>query len=266
MQASASQRQRPSRSGRGLAAPAAHGDVALGHAQQMTLKEDQRQRHQGDRHHHHGHELIRRRAQDIRQLEQIGGQHQHVGGIADDERQPEQLESEEEDQHAAVDQRRPDQRQADGQRDAPWRGAQDARLLFQLEVELAQRSRRKQIDVRHMGEARDDDQAGQRVQIPGHETDQALDRQRREADRADGNHIAERDHDRRQHDRHQQRRLDQALRRQVGAHDQESEQPAERHRDRGHAGGEHDRGHKGAREVGFGENKRVGFKAQSGRG
>ena len=217
----------------------------------MALKVDQRQRHQGNRHHHHGHQLIRRRAQNIRQLEKIGGQDQHVGGVSDHERQPEQLESQEKDQDAAIDERRPDQRQAYGQRDAPCRRPQDERLLFELEVDLAQRSRRKQIDMRYMGQARDDDQAGQRVQIPGNETDQALDRQRCEAHRADGNHITERDDDRRQHDRHQQRGLDQVLRRQVGAHDQEGEQSTERHGDRGHAGGEHDRGHKGAGEVRF---------------
>ena len=117
-----------------------------------------------------------------------------------------------------------------------------------------------------MGEPRDDDQAGQRVQIPRNEADQTLDRQRCEADRADGDHIAERDDDRRQHDRHQQRGLDHALRRQVGAHDQKGEQSAERHGDRGHSGGQDDRGHKGAREVRLAENKRIGCEAQPCRG
>ena len=100
------------------------------------------------------------------------------------------------------------------------------------------------------------------IEVPRHEADQPLDGQRREPDRADGDDVAEGEHDRRQHDRHQQRRLDQAFRRQIGAHHQEGEHGAERHRDRGHAGGERERVEKGAREVGLTENELVGGEAQ----
>jgi hypothetical protein len=62
--APAAEAQRP-----GLAAPAAHGDIALRHPQQMALQVDERQRHQRDRDHDHGHELIRGLYQNIRQLE-----------------------------------------------------------------------------------------------------------------------------------------------------------------------------------------------------
>jgi hypothetical protein len=107
-----------------LAAPAAQGDVALGHPQQIPLQINQRQRHAGDGDDDHGHELIRGRAQNVGELEQIRGQHQHVGGIADDERQAEQLEAEKEDQDAAIDQRRPDERQGPSARKRKrWRRA-----------------------------------------------------------------------------------------------------------------------------------------------
>ena len=137
-----------------LRALAAHSHVTLGHAQQKALQIDQRQGHHADGDDHHRHELIGRRAEQVGQLEQIGREHQHVGGIAEDQRQAEQFEAEEEDQHAAVDQRRPGERQAHRERDPPGRRTDDARGLLQFGVQLTQRGGGEQIDVRHMRETR----------------------------------------------------------------------------------------------------------------
>jgi hypothetical protein len=134
--------------------------------------------------------------QEIRQLEHIGRQHKHIGRIPDDQGQAEQLEAQEEDQNAAVNECWPDERKADRQRNLPRPGTCYTSLVFELGIEPAQRGRRKKVHMRHMGQARDDDQAGHGIEVPRHEADEIPERQRREADRTDRNDIAECDHDR----------------------------------------------------------------------
>ena len=85
---------------------ALHRDVLAGALEQPPLQQHQRERDRDDAHRHRGHEVIRRRSELVRQLEEIGGQHEMAFRVAEHERQAEQLEAEEEDEHRGVEERR----------------------------------------------------------------------------------------------------------------------------------------------------------------
>ena len=153
--AKAGQRQRASLSGCGAQSLAAHRDVALRLPQQHALHEHERRGHRDDDDHDHRHELIGRHAELVGELEQVGREHQHALRIAEHQRQAEQLEAEEEHQHAGKQDGRQNHRQADVDRDLPRIGADDARGFLEIAAEAAQRRRGVEIDVRHMGEAGD---------------------------------------------------------------------------------------------------------------
>ena len=173
-------------------------------AQQQALHEDQ---WRGDRNDHdddHGHEVVGRHAELVGELVEIGREHQHVLRVAQHQRQAEQFEAEEEHQHAGEQNRRQDHRQADIDRDLERIGAGNARGFLQIGAKPAQRGGAVKIDVRHMGEAGDHDQREQRIQIPRHEAEHVLGQSRKNADRADGDDVAEGDHHRRDENRDQQ--------------------------------------------------------------
>ena len=179
--AKAGQRQRAEPERRLLEPLAAHRDVALRLAQQPPLQEHERRRHGDDRHHHHRHQLIGRHAELVGELVEVGREHQQALRVAEHERQAEQFEAEEEHQHAGEQDRRQHHRQAHVDRDLQRVGAGDARGLLEVGAEPAQRRRRVEVDVRHVGQAGDDDERGERVEVPRHEADQRLDRGRKES-------------------------------------------------------------------------------------
>ncbi len=106
-----------------------------------------------------------------------------------------------------------------------------------------------------MGQAGDDGDAGERVDVPGHEPEQLLGPDRIEADRPGRDDVAEAEHHRRDEHRNQQQRLDPAAPRQVGPDHQEGEDAAERHRDQRHRAGDHERVLERVPEVVVGEDE-----------
>ncbi len=241
---------------------AAYRDVALRLLQQLPLHEHQRR---GDRHDGHDddrHELVGRHAELVGELVEIGRQHQHVLRIAQHQRQAEQFEAEEEDQHAREHDGGEHHRQADVDGDPQRMGAHRARRLFDVAAEPAQRGGRVEIDVRHMGEPGDRDQRWQRIEVPRHETEQALRECGKDADWTERHHVAEGQHDRRDENRNQDHGFEPVAARHVGARDQEGEAGAERHRDHRHAGCQQQRVAERRPELRIAEHERVGAKAQ----
>ena len=182
--------------------------------------------------------------------------------VAEHQRQTEQFEAEEEHQHARIQQGRHRHRQADMQRHLQRVGADHARGFFHIGTETLQRRRRIQIDVRHVRQAGDDRDAGQRIDIPRHGADQVLCPQRVETDRSHRDDVAEREHHRRNEDRDQHQHFDHALSGQVGAGQQEGECRTQRQRDDHHAECDHHRVAQRRPEIGVIENERVRVEAE----
>ena len=105
--APAAERQRPLAAGLAL-----DRDELAGVLQQVALQHHQREGHRDDAHRHRRHQVVRRRAELVGELVQVGGEHQVALRIAEHQRQAEDLEAEEEHQHAREEQRRRDHRQA----------------------------------------------------------------------------------------------------------------------------------------------------------
>ena len=116
--------------------------------------------------------------------------------------------------------------------------------------------------MRDMGEPRDHDQRQQRIEIPRHKADEVLGKRREDPDRTDCHDITERDHHRRDEDRNQYQRLEVVPSGNVGPHHQEGEQGAERHGDRGHAAGNHNRRPERLPEIRVVKYERVGGEAE----
>jgi hypothetical protein len=96
----------------------------------------------------------------------------------------------------------------------------------------------------------------------GHHAEQLVHPGRVEAHRSHRHHVAEAHHHRRHEDRHQQQRRDPAAARQVGAHHQEGQHAAQRHRDRGQAGGQQHAVLEGQPEVGVVEDEAEGVQPE----
>src|SRR5206468_3173426 len=86
--------------------------------EESPLQQDERNRHCDDADRDRGHQVIRRRAELIRELIEIRRQHQMTFRVAQYQRQSEQLDAEEKDEHGREQQRGHDQRQADRRGDA----------------------------------------------------------------------------------------------------------------------------------------------------
>jgi hypothetical protein len=104
----AAERQRPLPAGLAL-----DRDELAGIPQQEALQHDQREGHRDDANRHRRHQVIRRRAELVGELVEVGGENEVALGVAQHQRQAEDLEAEEEDEHAGEQERRRDHRQAD---------------------------------------------------------------------------------------------------------------------------------------------------------
>ena len=93
--APAAERQRPLPAGLAL-----DGDELAGVPQQVALQHDEREGHRDDADRDRRHQVVRRRAELVGELVEIGGEDEVAFRIAEDERQAEDLEAEEEDEHA----------------------------------------------------------------------------------------------------------------------------------------------------------------------
>ena len=120
--------------------------------------------------------------------------------------------------------------------------------------------------MRHVGEAGDDDQRRQGVEVPRDDADQALDPGGDDADGAHGHDVTEGEDDRRAEDRHQQQRLQPSAAGHVGANHDEGEHGADRHGDHRHAEGHRQRRCEGAPEVGILDDKLVSLEGELRRG
>ena len=99
--ANATHRHAPSGSAVWRARLALHRDELVGALQQPALQQHQRQRDRDDAHRDRRHQVIRRHAELVGELVQIGREHQVAFRIAEHQRQAEHFEAEEEHQHAA---------------------------------------------------------------------------------------------------------------------------------------------------------------------
>jgi hypothetical protein len=116
--------------------------------------------------------------------------------------------------------------------------------------------------VWNVRQPRDHGQRQQRIEIPGHKAEDVLRKCRKNPDRSDRDNISERDHHRRDEDRDQDQRLEILPAGHVGAHHQESEQGTKRHRDCGHAAGDHDCGPERLPEIRVSKDERIGKQAE----
>ncbi len=230
--------------------------------EQPALQQHQRKGHRDDAHRNRRHEVIGGRAELVGQLVQVGRQHEVALGIAEDQRQAEELEAQKEHQHRGVEQGGHGHRQADVERDAQRIGADHARRFLDVGAEALQRRRRIQVDVRHVGQAGDDRNAGQRIDVPRNVAEEVLGPQRIESDRPHGHDVAESEHHRRDEHRHEHQHLDDALAGQIGAGQEERERCAERQRDEHHPRGDDDRIEKRVPEVGVVEDEPIGVEAE----
>ena len=87
----------------------------------------------------------------VGQLIEIGRQHHVALGVAQHQHQTENLQTEEEEQHAGVKDGRPHHRQTHRGHHLQRRGADGARRLFHVGTDAAQRRRDIKIGVRHVG-------------------------------------------------------------------------------------------------------------------
>ena len=190
----------------GLAARALALDrhILVGGLEQPALYHHQRHGHHHQADGDGGHQVVRRRTELVGQLVQIGRQHQVAFRIAQHQHQAEHFEAEEEHQHAGIRQRRHDHRQRHIQHHLDRRGAGHAGRFLDVRTQAFQRRRGIQVDVRHVRQAGDDDDAGEGIDIPGHEAEQLLGPDRVKAHRPHRHHVAKAHHHRRDEDRHQQ--------------------------------------------------------------
>ena len=121
-------------------------------------------------------------------------QHQVPLGVAQHQRQPEELEAEEEHQYAAVEHGRHDHGEADAGCHPQGAGAGHPRRLLNVGAEASQRRRGVEVDVRDVGQPGDHDDAGHRVEVPRHRAEQLLCPDGDEADRTDRHGVAEAEH------------------------------------------------------------------------
>ena len=229
--------------------------------QQVALQQHQRERDGDDADRDRGHQMVRRRAELVRELVEVRRQHQVAFRIAQHERQAEELEAQEEDEHRGEQQRRHDERQADRRRDAKRRGAGDTRGLLDVGAQALQRRRRVDVDVRHVREPGDHADRHERVDAPGRAAEEVRRPDGVEPDGTGGDDVAEGEHHRRDEARHEDQRLDPALAGQVGALHHEREQAAQWHRDDDHHRGQQERVGEGAPEVRIREDERVRLEA-----
>ncbi|MCY1536373.1 hypothetical protein D9M68_718290 [compost metagenome] len=194
-------------------------------------------------------------AQLVRELVEVRGQHQVAFRVAQHQHQAEHFQAQEEQQHGGVQHGRAHHRQADRHHHAQRRGAGHAGGFLHVRTHAAQRRRDVQVGVRHVRQAGDDDDAGQRIDVPGHEAQQVLHPGREKADGAGGHHVAEAQHHGRHEHGHQDQRLDPAAAGQVRADHQEGQHAAQRDGDDGQAEGEDEAALQGLVEIGVRENE-----------
>src|SRR5262245_22243120 len=120
--------------------------------------------------------------------------------------------------------------------------------------------------MRHVGKAGDQNHAVQRIKVPRYAANQRLGPERKKSHRADGDHVAERQHYGREENRHQQPRLEKFFSRKIRAHKQKSQEAPERDRDQRHAERNQKRGAEGGVKTGIGENVLIGAKTRTGSG
>src|SRR5664280_1941064 len=178
-------RQRPLPAGLAL-----DGDVLAGVAQQEALQHHQRKRHGDDADRDRRHEVIGRRAELVGELEEIGREDEVAFRVAEHQRQAEDLEAEEEHEHAREEEGRRHHGQADVARDLERRRAGHAGGFFHVRAQALQRRRRIEVDVRYVRQAGDHGDAGERIDVPRHAADQLLRPHRIETDRAGRHDIA----------------------------------------------------------------------------
>jgi hypothetical protein len=118
---------------------ALHRHEFAGGLEQPALHQHERERDRDDAHRDRRHQVIRRRAELVGELVQVGREHEVSLGVAEDEGQAEDLEAEEENQHRRIEKRRHRHRQAHVERDAQRIRADDARRFLDVGPQALQR-------------------------------------------------------------------------------------------------------------------------------
>ena len=254
----------PERGGRRRLAALIRGRTRL--AKQHGLHDEERR---GNREHHHGnhrHVLNGRPAGHTGKRIEISGEHQQTLRIArrlaEHQRQPEQLEAEQEHQRAGGEDRRQHHRQAHIDRDVPRTGAGGARRVLDLAIEDAQRDHREQEDVWHMGEPASTMSAGREYRLQGATPISSRTVLDTNSDCCRDRRITESEHERRDKEQEQRDRLEPGTPGQVGARHQKAEDDAERNGNRSHAAGQEHRGPQGGPEPRVIEDQSIGAEAE----